>query len=117
MLSSVPHETFCNCTVVVISPGRFGSSNLSEYLMDSLVFISKYSPPKECPFPVLKLIKLILKPPPTLKSICCTVHRKPYGGNQKEVAIGSANARNTFSGLALITLCKETVLFFITTEF
>src|SRR5690606_1278767 len=99
--------------VVVISPGKLGSSKVSVYLINSLGFISRYVPPKEWPFPVLKLIKVILNLPSTLKSICCTVHKKPYGGNQNEFATGSANARNTFSGLALITRCNETLLFFI----
>src|SRR5690606_8604881 len=98
--SSVPQETLFSRIVVVVSPGRLGSSNLSVYRINSLGLISTNSPPKECPLPVLKLVKVILNLPPWRKSICCTVHKKPYGGYQYEFATGSAKALKTFSGLA-----------------
>jgi hypothetical protein len=47
MFTSVPTETFFNVTVTRISPGRFGSSNLSVQRIRSWGTSSRYSPPKE----------------------------------------------------------------------
>ena len=58
--AAIPAETFLIQTEVIISSGKFGSSNLSVYFKNSFGFNSKYFPPKECPLPVVKLIKDIL---------------------------------------------------------
>jgi hypothetical protein len=38
------------------------------------------------------------------------VQVKPYGGSHEAIALASVNARKTFSGDALRTLCNETLL-------
>ena len=49
-----------NDIVVSISPGRFGSSNLSVWRMRSFGVSSRYSPPNEWLLPVVKLVNDIL---------------------------------------------------------
>lgn len=60
MLSSVPHDTCLNEAVTTVSPGRPGASNSSVCLIRSQGASSRYSPPKEWPFPVPTLVNDIL---------------------------------------------------------
>src|SRR5258707_13745652 len=55
MFTSVPTDTFFNVIVTCISPGRFGSSNLSVWRMRSYGTSSRYFPPNEWLWPVAKL--------------------------------------------------------------
>src|SRR6185312_10368982 len=117
IVRSVPHKTFLIQTEVIISPGKFGSSNLSVYFINSFGFISRTSPPNECSLPVEKLVKVILYCPPALKSNFCVVHKNPLGGIHEAYATGSEKARNIFSGDAVSTLCSVTLLFDMTVCF
>src|SRR6185503_9187309 len=97
MFISVPTETFLRVIVTCISPGRFGSSNLSVYRMRSCGTSSRYSPPKEWLCPVVKFVNDILWVPPTLASKWCTLPVNPFGGSH--LAIASASRKRPIDSL------------------
>ena len=70
------------------SPGRFGSSNLSVKRNRSYGTNSRYSPPNEVLFPVVKFVKDILYVPPTFASMWWTMQVKPLGGNHLAMVPG-----------------------------
>jgi hypothetical protein len=64
MPTSGPTGTFLNEIVVRISPGRFGSSNLSVWRIRSCGVSSRFSPPKECDPPAVEFVNDIRQLPP-----------------------------------------------------
>src|SRR5687768_13195653 len=88
-----PDRDLLQAHLTFISPGRFGSSNLSVQRIRSCGTSSRYSPPKEWLLPEVKLVNDILYVPPTRGSMWWTLPVKPFGGSHLAIASASRNAR------------------------